>query len=584
MIEKIKNISNRVLLAARTYPLVLLSSLTTVILLISLIEFENRLDEFIVAKLAICSSLGIAILFSVKMLSQRIKREFLWSAIGILILVGYYFILPSNKDDFDEVYVYVLLPTVVLVHLFVSFAAFILSNSETKFWQYNKNLFINFILSLLFTGVLTLGVVLALLAVQNLFAIDLDEKLYGETALFLGIFGNTLIFLLFNGNGIDDLENDTQYPVVLKFFTQFILIPLLLLYVVILYFYAAKILISWELPQGWVSYLILAYALLGILALLLVHPLRNDSARSWVRIFSTAFYYSLIPLIILLFTAIFTRILEYGYTEPRYYVLLLAVWLLTIQLYFIFYKKTTIKFIPMSLFAFGIFALVFPFLNSFSVAIRSQKNQLENILVSNNLLKEGTINFDKEISDTTMRSIVDKYEFLSIRNQQDYLNGFLPDTLVNKERYGKRIYIGSYFNNISAVETENNRYLNITNSTKLQTVADYDFVAFENQLLNESLTLGTDKLEITKRLYGSDNEYSISLQTGEKVDLLPLINQLVKKYEHSEGQVIVDDLSIETMLGNYTVKIVFDQINRYNNNDANPYYFDNALVLIKIKD
>ena len=584
MIEKIKNISNRVLLAARTYPLVLLSSLTTVILLISLIEFENRLDEFIVAKLAICSSLGIAILFSVKMLSQRIKREFLWSAIGILILVGYYFILPSNKDDFDEVYVYVLLPTVVLVHLFVSFAAFILSNSETKFWQYNKNLFINFILSLLFTGVLTLGVVLALLAVQNLFAIDLDEKLYGETALFLGIFGNTLIFLLFNGNGIDDLENDTQYPVVLKFFTQFILIPLLLLYVVILYFYAAKILISWELPQGWVSYLILAYALLGILALLLVHPLRNDSGRSWVRIFSTAFYYSLIPLIILLFTAIFTRILEYGYTEPRYYVLLLAVWLLTIQLYFIFYKKTTIKFIPMSLFAFGIFALVFPFLNSFSVAIRSQKNQLENILVSNNLLKEGTINFDKEISDTTMRSIVDKYEFLSIRNQQDYLNGFLPDTLVNKERYGKRIYIGSYFNNISAVETENNRYLNITNSTKLQTVADYDFVAFENQLLNESLTLGTDKLEITKRLYGSDNEYSISLQTGEKVDLLPLINQLVKKYEHSEGQVIVDDLSIETMLGNYTVKIVFDQINRYNNNDANPYYFDNALVLIKIKD
>ena len=425
---------------------------------------------------------------------------------------------------------------------------------------------------------------LALLAVQNLFAIDLDEKLYGETALFLGIFGNTLIFLLFNGNGIDDLENDTQYPVVLKFFTQFILIPLLLLYVVILYFYAAKILISWELPQGWVSYLILAYALLGILALLLVHPLRNDSARSWVRIFSTAFYYSLIPLIILLFTAIFTRILEYGYTEPRYYVLLLAVWLLTIQLYFIFYKKTTIKFIPMSLFGFGIFALVFPFLNSFSVAIRSQKNQLENILVSNNLLKEGTINFDKEISDTTIRSIVDKYEFLSIRNQQDYLNGFLPDTLVNKERYGKRIYIGSYFNNISAVETENNRYLNITNSTKLQTVADYDFVAFENQLLNESLTLGTDKLEITKRLYGSDNEYSISLQTGEKVDLLPLINQLVKKYEHSEGQVIVDDLSIETMLGNYTVKIVFDQINRYNNNDANPYYFDNALVLIKIKD
>ncbi len=584
MIEKIKNISNRVVLAARTYPLVLLSSLTTAILLISLIEYENRLDEYIVAKLAICSSLGIAILFSVKMLSQRIKREFLWSAIGILILVGYYFILPSNKDDFDEVYAYVLVPTVVLVHLFVSFAAFMVSNSEAKFWQYNKNLFINFILSGLFTGVLTLGVVLALLAIQNLFNIDINEELYGETSLFLGIFGNTLIFLLFNGTGINDLEKDTQYPVVLKFFTQFILIPLLLLYVVILYFYTAKILISWQLPQGWVSYLILAYALLGILALLLVHPLKNDSARSWVRIFSTVFYYSLIPLVILLFIAIFTRILEYGYTEPRYYVLLLAIWLLTIQLYFIFYKKATIKFIPMSLFVFGIFALLFPFLNSFSVAIRSQKNQLEHILTSNNVLVDGTINFDKKLSDTTMRSIVDKYEFLSIRNQQDYLNSFLPDSLVNKERYGKRIYIGSYFKKITAVESDNNRYLNITNSTKLQKVGDYDFVAFENQLLNESLTLGTDEIQIIKKLYGSDNEYSISLQTGEKVDLLPLINQLVKKYQHNEGQVIVNDLSIETMLGNYKIKIVFEHINRNNHNDLNPYYFDNALVLIKIND
>lgn len=582
MITKLKNILNRVLVAAKTYPLVLISSLITVILIISLIEYETKLDEYKVAKFAICSSLGIAILFSVKMLSQRQKREFLWSALGILFLVGFYFILPTNKDDFDETFLYILIPTIVLAHLFVSFAAFIISNAESRFWQYNKNLFINFILSLIFTGVLTLGVVLALLAVQNLFNIKIDDQLYGETAIFLGIFGNTLIFLLFNGNGIQDLEQDKEYPDVLKFFTQFILIPLLLLYVVILYFYSAKILFSWELPQGWVSYLILAYALVGILALLLVHPLKNDSARSWVRIFSNAFYYSLIPLIVLLFTAIFTRILEYGFTEPRYYVLLLALWLLTVQNYFIFYKKASIKFIPMSLFAFGIFALIFPFLNSYSVAIRSQKNQLETLLESNDLLKDGVINFDNKISDADRRSISDKFEFLSLRAEQDYLNKFLPDSLVDKERSGKRIYISSHFTNVITIKNDENRFLNITNKTKFHNVAEYDFVVNEIQLHQQYLALGSDEFKITKNLYRNNDEYFISLKTGEKADLLPLINKLIKKYENNQGNITADNLSIQIVLGKYKIKIVFDQINRQSYQQEDSYYFENGLVMIKI--
>jgi hypothetical protein len=165
---------------------------------------------------------------------------------------------------------------------------------------------------------------------------------------------------------------------------------------VILYFYSIKILINWELPRGWVSYLVLAYSVVGILALLLVYPLKEENAKSWVKIFSKAFYYTIIPLIILLFTAIFTRILEYGYTEPRYFVLLLALWLLSIVIYFIFNKKASIKFIPISLFLFGAFALIFPYLNAFSVAKRSQKNELVKLLNENKLLDNGKIDFKKK--------------------------------------------------------------------------------------------------------------------------------------------------------------------------------------------
>ena len=75
-----------------------------------------------------------------------------------------------------------------------------------------------------------------------------------------------------------------------QFFTQFILIPLLIIYVVILYFYCAKIVINWQLPRGWVSYLVLAYSIVGIFALLLVHPLKELKLKSWIVIFSKLFY------------------------------------------------------------------------------------------------------------------------------------------------------------------------------------------------------------------------------------------------------------------------------------------------------
>ena len=123
---------------------------------------------------------------------------------------------------------------------------------------------------------------------------------------------------------IFQLEKDGSYPQILKFFTQFVLIPLLLIYVTILYFYAGKILINWELPRGWVSYLILIFSLFGLLSFLLVHPIAQKKENLWIYSFNRWFYFVLIPLIGLLFWAILYRINLYGITHGRYYVLLLA--------------------------------------------------------------------------------------------------------------------------------------------------------------------------------------------------------------------------------------------------------------------
>lgn len=569
------------------YPMVLLTSFIMSLTVIYAIETNSSTDEnFFHIKIIFCTSFGISLFFALKILSQRISKQLLLTVIGLLFLVGYYFILPQNKDDFNEVYVFIIIPTYVLLHLLVAFIPYITTgNPEKKFWEYNKNLFVNFALTMIFTGVLTAGVELAVVSVDQLFSFHFDDKVYPEIFFLMSIFGSTFIFLLFNENGLEYLEKESTYPVVLKFFTQFILIPLLFIYAVILYFYSGKILLAWELPRGWVSYLILAYSVVGILALLLVHPLKEATTRSWVKMFSKIFYFSLIPLMVLLFTAIFTRLLQYGFTEPRYFVLLLALWLSAVILYFVFKKESSIKFIPVSLFLFGLFALIFPYFNTFSVAKRSQKKELEKILIANNLLDNGKINFNKKITDSIAKQVTDKFAFLNERFEKEYLEKFLTDSIKTKEEYknGNFWNYSAFFSNVvTTSKEESTTYLNLNSKKTYYDVENYQYIITIPEYGTTEIKIKNDTFKV-ERISNEDVFLKISLNSKETVDLTPLIKAMFKKYHRASGDIDVDDLFIKSSLGNYEFRMSFNSLNKSNYSNKDEYNFNEGLLLIKEK-
>ncbi|RZJ27739.1 MAG: DUF4153 domain-containing protein, partial [Flavobacterium sp.] len=556
MQQKLKSLTQKLRTVILTYPLVLAMAAVMASTIVYMIENEHAIkNEFWPARVIIVSGLGISLLFALTMLAQRTGKQ-LWAALGIVILVGYYFILPQTEEQFTEVYVFLLVPTFVLSHLLVATAPFLGKQPEQNFWQYNKNLFVNLFLTVIFTGVLTGGVELAILAVDQLFSMKFDSKIYGDTFFILSIIGSVFIFLLFSGKGLEDLEQDSKYPIVLKFFTQFILIPLLLIYVVILYFYSGKILLKWQLPEGWVSYLVLAYSILGILALLLVHPLKGDSAKSWVKIFSKLFYFSLIPLLILLFTAIFTRVLEYGFTEPRYYVLLLAIWLLSVVLYFVFAKRTTIKFIPISLFLFGLFSLVFPFLNTFSVSRISQERELNRLLETNHLLNNGKIDFSKAVPYKAANDIDDKFRYLSKRFNKEYLSDLL-DAKALKEMDGDRTwYIGYLFKNkIGQADNQNTVSSRVYSRNHVADIGDYQFVVQQQYLNGDGTKIGNDRLTSDVNMYGSEPKLMLKLNDRDSLDFMPLTKKLLMKYRGADKE--TDSLFVEGELGKYHVKAMF---------------------------
>ena len=581
MKNKISLILSKVTALVLNYPLVLLMSLATVIVIVYGIETNpNNVEEYLLLRLGITFALGISSQFALKMLAQRIKNGLVWQLTGILFLIGFFFVFPSEEKNFSEVYGFIIVPTFILSHLLVAFISFTKNkNEETNFWQYNKNLFINLFLTAVFTGVLTSGVQLAILAVQELFNFDFKGEIYLETFATLSILGSTSIFLLFNESGLEYLEKEGSYPVVLKFFTQFILIPLLIIYVVILYFYCLKITINWELPRGWVSYLVLAYSIVGIFALLLVHPLHKEKAKSWIILFSKIFYYTLIPLILLLFVAIFTRVLQYGYTEARYFVLLISVWLTTVVFYFIFFKKATIKFIPISLFAFGVFALIFPYFNAFSVSKRSQENELKQILTNNKLMVNGLIDFKAPIADSLKNEVESKFEYLSQRSDKDYLKTYLDaktKALVEKDKY----WYNGLFKNVTYTNKGLDNYVRIYTKKNTYEIKEYQYILNSENRGNIETTIGKDLIKITNTYNFQNPTFEIKINEEVK-DIMPQIKAFCNKYKSASKDVLVDDLSFTVDFKNYQIKILFNSINWYTK--GNNYNFEETIYLVKSK-
>lgn len=577
------------------YPMVLLMALLSSIGAICILD--SKYDHefvFTYAKFTICCCLGISLMFALKILSQRIGKRLLLELLGTAFLIGFYFVLPEKERDFTEVNGFIIAITLLLSHLLVSFAAFLKKDKELNFWQYNKNLFVNIFLTAVFTGVLTGGVELAILAVDKLFDFNFNDKLYADTFYVLAIFGSCFIFLLFNETGLDYLEKDGTYPVILKFFTQFVLIPLLFIYLIILYIYSFKIVINWELPRGWVSYLVLAYSIVGILALLLVYPLKEEKAKSWVKVFSKLFYYTIIPLIVLLFTAIFTRILEYGYTEPRYFVLLLALWLLSVVVYFVFNKKASIKFIPVSLFIFGAFSLIFPYLNAFSVAKRSQKNELVKLLEDNRLLVNNKIDFQQKVSDTLVTEISNKFEFLAERKEKEFLlnlvKGKTRDLLAGnfQQRYPWVISntLREAFTKVQKTSsTGSTERLILESETNLTNIQGYQYLTRFNGYNQESVNINGDTLRInTQAETNNQRATKITLNSKQTIDFSQAIIRLFENNDNKGEIVKQKEFSVESDLGKYHLKIVFPMITRDKTLDHKKYniYYDNAILLIKI--
>jgi len=394
---KFHSLSKVFIEAGRTFlrfPLSITSGLIGTMITIYLVELELFEEQLMLVNLLLTLALGIPLFFCVQVLSEirelGKRTRSLIQLGGILFLGLIYWSFPeefsfdTNRVPYIRYLIYNL-----TIHLFVAILPFFKSKSQLGFWNYNKVLFLRLVLGALYSAVIFLGILFALLAIMALFDTKIDPKTFAQLFFFtVGVF-NTWFFLA--GVPLEFKQEFTSedYPRGIRVFTQFVLIPLLLCYLFILYVYGGKIILTWDWPRGIVSYMIIAISVLGIFTNLLLFPYQEFKESGWIKLFYKVFYVLLFPLIILLFLAIGIRIEDYGLTVNRYIIALLGIWLSFTAIYFTFGKKD-IKVIPISLAMFMIFSSFGPW-GMFSLSKLIQVNRLIVVLEENGLLVDGKI-------------------------------------------------------------------------------------------------------------------------------------------------------------------------------------------------
>ncbi|MCL7958720.1 MAG: DUF4153 domain-containing protein [marine benthic group bacterium] len=374
--------------SAGRFPLVLLSA--AVAAGAGALLPDSSIEDTLVGFLYV-ATLGIPLFLAVDLTAERrgTSGRTLWiGRLAVLaILVGLYVArLPWSEPV--EWLRYVQLS--VAAHLLVAVAPYLGVREWNGFWQYNRSLLLRFLIAGVFSFVLYVGLSIALLAIDNLLGVNVEGETYFRLWCVIAFLFNTWFFTAGIPEDLEALDRRTDYPPALKVLGQYILSPLVTVYLLIITAYLGRILITRVWPSGWIGYLVSSVAVAGILSLLLLYPIEEREENGWVRTYARWFYFGLIPANIMLLLAIWKRIQQYSITEPRYFLVILSLWLAGISLFYAFTRSRNIKVIPSTLALLAIVTFAGPW-SAYAVSQRSQTARLEGLLEQNGMLVDGRV-------------------------------------------------------------------------------------------------------------------------------------------------------------------------------------------------
>jgi len=366
--------------------LILLTFLSTIIVIYK--EDETSIGQH----LLLTTMLGIPLFTAFNLYLERVETRrwfnIIVNALGFFILILFFINLPTNQI-YEKHYIraFTLFFTFLASMFYLPFIGF---HQQIPFWYYNKQFIKRIFISLFFSTIIYLGLLLAISAIDVLFGAHINYKWY----LYVLAFAYTLLlpWLILGGLQLKFTyhANKQFYPKEVRTFALYVLLPLNLIYGIILIVYSIKIILTGVWPSGWTVGLIMGYSIIHLLIIILTFPVLFDKENKALVKYVFINFIFILLFLILYFLAIIKRIQEYGLTENRFLVVLFGIWMLFLSVYLYIKKIHDLRVIPLSFIILAFLSVSGPW-NMFRICKHQQLKRWEYLLVKNDLLNQGKI-------------------------------------------------------------------------------------------------------------------------------------------------------------------------------------------------
>ncbi|MBR2194835.1 MAG: DUF4153 domain-containing protein [Salinivirgaceae bacterium] len=368
----------------------------TYILVLSIFLIFNIFDEFdtikesIIATVIYYLSVGFVLSLTIHLWQEEgQKRRILLivNTVAHLILLAdaiyIYNILEGSNCYYYEIGVaHVAVIFSLVLSLF--FLSFFKEKDDIALWNFAMRLVVNAVVCYLIGQIMWGGLSLLLVSFNSLFGIDIDYKWYMVIGVLSGLLLSSWLFLGRIPFGKDKHDHTPVDSGFLNAVMRFLFLPLVGLYIIVLYIYAIQIIIKWELPNGWVSGLVVA-SMVGLIVIELgLYPVRKSQRRKADNFISQYLPVVILPLLVLMTVGIARRFSDYGITPNRLYLLTLNLWFYFVCITLFLTKARRINWIANTFAVIFLLTSVGP-TNYFSITRKYMDNYIAKVLVGEKL-------------------------------------------------------------------------------------------------------------------------------------------------------------------------------------------------------
>lgn len=425
----------------------------------------------------------------------------------VLIVDGIFLYYSIKGDNLSPEIMLAHVAAIFTLILSLFFLSFFHEKNDVPSWNFALWSITTFIVVWVVGWVMTGGLSALAYSLESLFGINVSPKI----PAYLGIiFGGLLPFLMFicllpEG---ENKHNTTTLSIgFVNGVLRFLILPLSVAYIVVLYLYGVKILIEWQLPNGWVSWLVVVLMILCIIIQFGLYPARIKDHKRMDELITRWLPIAILPLLVLMTIGIIRRFSDYGVTVPRLYLITLNIWFYMVCLWLFITRARRISWIAISFAALFLLTSVFP-VNYTSITRNLLSQQIEQAFTR---YKHPKLPLNKEQYRVWLRTMPTE-EAHRVNDKLNYVDDWFEREDINK-------YVTSDVNLYRAAD--------VRAESVWEKEINYDINA--NEYLN--IPAGYSKMAIVRYCSHNFEHYSnvVKMPVGNKKDTVIINLDVLKK-------------------------------------------------------